>query len=169
MSGFTHRYAVTEDPNDRYRLLREEMARLRDGAEFPDDVFDPEAVQATLRENAGRVDGDLVILVANDFGQPMAFRPGDLDREDVDRIRTAILENKYDASHEDLAEVRRDLLEAHPRIHKTIVAELADDEVRHHLPEGTSEETNFLTVREMVGLVDYTTNSAQAEGLSVTY
>ena len=49
-----------------------------------------------------------------------------------------------------------------------LVAEL-DDGVRYHLPEGTSEATNFLTVRETVGLVDYTTNGAQADGLSVTY
>jgi hypothetical protein len=41
--------------------------------------------------------------------------------------------------------------------------------VRDHLPEGSNETTDFVTVREMASLVDYTTNSFQSDGLSVTY
>lgn len=41
--------------------------------------------------------------------------------------------------------------------------------VRYHLPEGSNDTTNFITVRETVGLIDYTTNSFQSDGLSVTY
>jgi len=55
-----------------------------------------------------------------------------------------------------------------PAVHKVIVADYGE-EIRYHLPEGSNGATNFLTVWEMVGLVDYTTNSAQRDGLSQTY
>ena len=119
------------------------------------------------------------MLVANDFGQPMSFRPEGVDRDWVDELRRGILAGKYDGDRGDLAAIREELLDAHPRIHEAIVAELPGADrteagenaggVRYHLPEGTSEATNVLTVREMVGPVDYTTNSAQADGPSVTY
>jgi hypothetical protein len=85
-----------------------------------------------------------------------------------DAVRRAVLENKYDAP-EDLGEVRRELLEAHPKIHKTIIAECRDGSIRYYLPEGSNTSTNFITVREMVGLIDYTTNSFQTDDLSMTY
>jgi hypothetical protein len=174
-------YEATDDRNEQYGLLRAEMTRLRndlvssnmvDGEFDPSGVeeyFDPEAVAETIREASRDVEGDLLAFVANDFGFPAAFRPEGTDRSIQDDVRQGILQDKYDDEATDLQAIRDDLLDAHPGIHKAIVAEQAGDDVRYFLPAGQNETTNFLTVREMVGLVDYTTNSAQADDLSRTY
>jgi hypothetical protein len=86
-----------------------------------------------------------------------------------DVVRQSILERKYDDSQPQLDKLRQAVLERHAGMHKLIVAELNGSSVRYHLPEGSNESTNLVTVREMVGLVDYTTNSDQREGLSGTY
>lgn len=168
MTDWLDAYADTDDPNDRYRLLRRELTRLRDEGQDEEELFDRDAVADTVRRLNGEVAGDLVVFVANDFGLPMAYRPEDAGVELQDAVRRAILEHKYD-SQADLAGLREALLEAHPRVHKAIVAVLEGSSLRYHLPEGSSQSTNFVTVREMVGLIDYTTNSAQREGLSRTY
>lgn len=165
MSDWMEEYAVVDDHDEKYKLLREEMTRLRGEG----SVFDREAVAETVRGLGETVEGVLVVFAANDFGLPMAYRPEGTGVEIQDAVRRAILENKYDDSNEDLDELRRELLDAHPAIHKAIIAEIDGGRVRYHLPEGSSSSTNFLTVREMVGLVDYTTNSAQNDGLSMTY
>ena len=168
MSDWMASYAETDDLNRKYQLLRAEATRLR-GRREEVEFFDDEAVNADVRRLNETVDGDLVVFVANDFGLPRAYRPTGTPIGVQDEIRQAILRGKYDDTNDDLDDVRRELLDAHPGVHKAIVATYADDEIRYHLPEGASETTNFLTVREMVGLVDYTTNSAQSAGLSGTY
>lgn len=168
MTDWIEEYADADDPNRKYRLLRSEMTRLRgrrDDAEF----FDPDAVRRDVRRLNGTVDGELLVFAANDFGLPRAFRPAGVPKGAQDEIRQAVLRNKYDDANEDLDEIRRELLEEHPGVHKLVVAAYSDGTVRYHLPEGSNDATNFLTVREMVGLVDYTTNSSQSDGLSVTY
>lgn len=167
MREWLDQYASTDDLNEKYRLLRREMTRLR-AAAGGDDRFNPEAVEATVRALSEKVEGHLVVFVANDFGLPIAFRPSALDRAIQNQIRQAVLDEKYD-EHEDLDRLRAQLLERYPAVHKAIVAEYHDGEVRYHLPEGSSERTNFLTVREMVGLVDYTTNSSQGDHQSRGY
>lgn len=174
-------YEQTDGRNERYGLLRAEMTRLRndlvaryteDGEFDPTAVgeyFDPDAVAADVRETNQGIDGDLVVFMANDFGFPLALRPASTERSLQDEVRRGILENKYDDEADDLRSIKDDLLESHPGIHKAIVAEHAGDTVRYFLPAGQNETTNFLTVREMDGLVDYTTNSAQADDLSKTY
>jgi hypothetical protein len=174
-------YERTDDLNEQYELLRSEMTRLRndlvsrhteDGEFDPSTVeeyYDSEAVAATIREANQALAGDLIVFVANDFGFPTAFRPEGAERSLQEDVRRGILENKYDDEADDLQSIRDDLLEGHPGIHKAIVAEQTGESVRYFLPEGSNETTAFLTVREMVGLVDYTTNSAQAEELSNTY
>lgn len=168
MSDWMERYAETDDIDRKYRLLRAEMARLR-GRRDEIEFFDVDAVGADVRRLNETVDGDLVVFVANDFGLPRAYRPTGTPVGGQDEIRQAILRDKYDDTNEDLDEIRRELLDAHPRVHKAIVATSTEDEIKYHLPEGSNDTTNFLTVREMVGLVDYTTNSSQADGLSTTY
>jgi len=120
------------------------------------------------RLNEG-IEGELIAFVANDFGLPVAYRPDSGGIEAQDAVRRAILEGKYDDSTPDLADVREGLPDGHPGIHKAIVAVFEGCAVRYHLPEGSNRTTNFLTVREMVGLIDYTTNGFQNEGLSRTY
>jgi len=168
MADWLAAYAETEDLNEKYSHLRAEMARLR-GRRDDIEFFDDEAVRSDVRDLSARVDGDLLVFLANDFGRPRAYRPSGTARDVQDEIRRAVLQRKYDDTNEDLDDIRRELLDAHPGIHKAIVAVCDDGAVRYHLPEGSNETTNFLTVREMVGLVDYTTNSFQADGLSQTY
>lgn len=161
-------YADTDDLNEKYGILRTEMAKLRrqrDDIEF----FDSDTVRTHLQDLNETVEGDLIVFVANDFGRPRAYRPADVPLDAQDEIRRAILQNKYDDSNDDLNAIRQELLADHPAIHKAIVTEYSDEDIRYHLPEGSNETTNFITVREMVGLIDYTTSSFQSDGLSETY
>lgn len=168
MTTWTEEYTETDDPNQKYKLLRAEITRLR-GRRDSIEFFDEEAVGRDVREWNGTVNGELIVFVANDFGLPKAYRPRGVEKDVQDDVRRAILRDKYDETNEDLNEIRRALLDAHPGIHNVIVAEYSDEEIRYHLPEGSNRTTNFVTVREMVGLVDYTTNSFQSDGLSDTY
>lgn len=165
--SWTENYRNAEDLNEKYSLLRDEMAMLRNEAGSR-DRFDRKEVAQTIRELDDQITGNLVVFTANDFGLPVAFRPKNLDRAVQNKIRQSLLEKKY-SQHEDLNEIRQKLLAEHPSIHKAIVAESSGDRVRYHLPEGSKTNTNFLTVREMVGLVDWTTNSCQKEGLTETF
>lgn len=168
MTNWMQEYADADDPNRKYGLLRAEITRLR-GRRDDVEFFDPDAVGRTVRRLNDRVEGELLVFVANDFGVPRAYRPDGLERDVQDEVRRAVLQHKYDETNEDLDEIRREVLDEHPGVHKVIVAEYSEDHVRYHLPEGSNETTNFVTVREMVGLIDYTTNSFQRDGLSVTY
>ncbi len=168
ISDFGDEYDALTDRNEKYRALRAEITRLRRDA-HRDERFDPDEVTETVRRLSDSLDGYLIVFAANDFALPVSFRPGKIERQLLNEIRTAILANKYDASNPDLDDIRCELLDVHPRIHKAIVAEYRDGDVRYYLPEGSNESTNFITVREMVGLVDYTMNSFQRDGLSKTY
>ncbi len=168
MTDWLQEYAETDDLNEKYRLLRRELTRLR-GQRDEIEFFDTDAVGRDVRRLSETVDGQLLVFVANDFGRPRAYRPDGVDASVQNAVRQAILQNKYEDTNQDLNDIRQELLERHPAIHKVLVAERTDERVRYHLPEGSNESTNFLTVREMVGLVDYTTNSFQSEGLSYTY
>lgn len=161
-------YRDSDDVNERYRLLRRELSRLRGEADTETDLFDADEVGALLRRLDEKLDGNLLAFVANDFGLPVAFRPDGTGMEAQRDVRRAILTGKYD-QHDDLNEIRQSILDAHPCVHKVVVAEHGPKRVRYHLPEGSTESTAFLTVREMVGLVDYTSNSVQREDLSATY
>lgn len=168
MTDWITAYRETDDLNEKYSLLRREITRLRgrrDDAKF----FDPDAVGSDVRRLNETVDGDLIVFVANDFGVPRAYRPRSVALDVQDEIRRAVLRDKYDDTNEELDGIRREVLDEHPGVHKAIVAEHSDETVKYHLPEGSNEETNFVTVREMVGLIDYTTNSFQSDGLSRTY
>lgn len=161
-------YAETDDLNRKYRLLRAEITDLR-GRRDDVEFFDEDAVGTDVRRLNESVRGELIVFAANDFGLPMAYRPSGVEKDAQDEIRRAVLQNKYDDTSEDLNEIRRELLDAHPGVHKVLAAAYSDGAVRYHLPEGSNEATNFVTVREVVGLIDYTTNSFQSEGLSRTY
>ncbi|WP_158058127.1 hypothetical protein [Halorussus halophilus] len=168
MTDWAEEYAETDDLNEKYGLLRAEITRLR-GRRDDVEFFDTDAVRSDVRRLSDAVAGDLIVFVANDFGLPVAYRPRDVSKDAQNEIRQAILQDKYDETNEDLNKIRRELLDEHLGIHKAIVAESTEETVRYHLPEGSNETTNFITVREMVGLIDYTTNSFQSDGLTETY
>lgn len=160
-------YRKTEDVNRKYRLLREEVTRLRQEAE--DKRFtDNDAVLELLQEQNEKFAGELLVFAANDFGYPVALRPTGTDIELQEAVREEILQEKYKDSPE-LDTVRQQLLDADERIHKALVVHHDGGSIDYHLPGGRNENTNFLTVREAVGLVDYVTNSAQRDGLSKRY
>ena len=168
MANWMEEYAKTDDSNRKYDLLRAEVTRLR-GQRDSIEFFDEDAVRSDVSRSNETVDGELIVFVANDFGRPRAYRPSGVAKDVQDEIRQAVLQNKYDDTNEDLNEIRRELLDGHPGVHKVVVAEYSEENIRYHLPEGSNQTTNFVTVREMVGLIDYTTNSFQSNGLSTTY
>jgi hypothetical protein len=168
MTTWLEEYAETEDLNRKYGLLRAEIARLR-GRRDDIEFFDVDAVSSTVRRLNDTVSGELIVFVANDFGLPIAYRPEGVQVEVQNKIRQAVLQAKYDGANEDLNDIRQELLREHPGVHKVVVAEYSDEDVRYHLPEGSSQTTNFITVREVVGLMDYTTNSSQSDDQSLTY
>lgn len=157
-------YLAADDANQKYKVLRQEITRLRREGSY----FDRGAVAETIRSLADSVEAYLIVFPANDFGLPLAFRPAGVDQEVQDDIRREILDKKYQ-SDQALDEIREEVLRRHPAVHKVLVCEYSEMGISYHLPGGRNENTNFLTVREAVGLVDYTTNSAQSGGLSRTY
>lgn len=168
MTDWIDAYTDTDDLNEKYGHLRTQIATLRarrDDIEY----FDEDAVLDDVRELDDTIDGHLIVFLANDFGRPRAYRPSNVDRDAQNDIREALLQHKYDDTNDHLNQIRNQLLHDHPGIHKIIAAEYSTDEITYHLPEGTNHTTNFITVREMVGLIDYTTNSFQNDGLSKTY
>lgn len=168
MTKWIEEYTETDDLNQKYKLLCAEITRLR-GQRDDIEFFDPDAVSSDIHRLSDTVTGELIVFVANDFGLPKAYRPSSVEKDVQDEIRQAVLRNKYDDTNEDLNEIRHELLNKHLGVHKVVVAEYSDENIRYHLPEGSNETTNFITVREMVGLIDYTTNSFQSDGLSHTY
>ena len=168
MTDWTDEYAATDDLNKKYSLLRAEISRLR-GRRDDIEFFNSDAIRCDLRRLNETVEGDLIVFVANDFGRPRAYRPQGVDKRVQNDVREALLQDKYDDTNAELNALRRELLAAHPTMHKAIVSEHTGETLRYHLPEGSNESTNFVTVREMVGLIDYTTNSFQSDGLCETY
>jgi len=118
MTDWLTEYTETDDLNEKYGLLREEMTRLR-GQRDDIEFFDEDAVGSDVRRLNETVDGDLVVFLANDFGRPRAYRPSGVEREAQDEIRRALLANKYDDTNEDLNEIRRELLTHTPQSTKS--------------------------------------------------
>lgn len=159
-------YAAADDVNAKYRLLRLEAKRLRQRAQRPEDVTftDDPAFLELVRECNEQVDGTLLVFAANDFGWPVALRPTGTSKQLQADVRAELLVEKYKSSPE-LDEIRGTLLEADGRVHQALVARHDGDEIDYHLPGGWKEDTNFLTVREALGLIDYITHGHQREAI----
>lgn len=164
--------------NEAYQEHRRALQRLR--SRVHDTAFDRVArfplgkIARMLRTYNERVDGDLVVFVANDFGMPVAYRPTGVPKQRQNEIRTELLAEKY-KSDDRLDEIRKQLT-TETKVHKALVGAIGDEEIRYHLPgvgsvgnevvdrddpEAATSATNFLTVREGVGLVDFCTNADQ--------
>lgn len=170
MPGFVEMYGQEDDPNERYHLLREEVKVLRREAGNADFRGNDEIYHA-LREWNQMLDGTLLAFLANDFGFPVAFRPEGTDAEIQDQVRQAILEGKYQPGpgHDELEVIQEELLGLDRRIHKCLVALVDEHAVDYFLPEGKNPSSTFLTVREPLGLIDWTTNAASAPAFQRTY
>lgn len=160
-------YKATSDPNERYQLLRQEAKRLRGAG--ADTRFDRnEELLEILRRQNTELDGTLLAFLANDFGIPPAYLPDGHDREALNDVRVTILEDKYNSNRSDLNPIREELHEVDNRIHQVLVVEWWPDRVGYFLPEGKSGKPDFLTVREPLGLVDWTANRPE-QGWRVRY
>ncbi|MCU4743288.1 hypothetical protein [Natronoglomus mannanivorans] len=159
-------YTTEEDVNAKYHLLRREAKRLRQHAERPADMkfTDDPAFLDLVRACNERVDGTLLVFAANDFGWPVALRPTGTSKQLQADVRTELLAEKYKSSPE-LDEIRRTLLDADVRVHQALVVRHSGDEIDYHLPGGWKVDTNFLTVREALGLIDYITHGHQREAI----
>lgn len=149
--------------NEQYRECRQELRRLRRrvGEQAFDEVarFDETAVRDSVATHDEEIDGRLVVFVANDFGMPVAYRPSSLPIEAQNVVRERILDVKYDRD-DGLNAIRKDLTDR-TRIHKALVCSIGEESIDYHLPGAATGKTNFLTVREAVGLVDFCTNGSQ--------
>lgn len=167
--------------NDRYRETLGEQADLRRrGYELleAEDAFPPldtDALSAVCRNHAARFDGRLLLFGASDFGHPAAFVP-DRGAETIEGAdRAAVLDGlheeagKWQGSHDGLRELREAAFAADPNLHKGFAAHVTDDGVEYDLEGGVDEAYNFVTIRQVVGLVDWLTNSFQADALTVRY
>lgn len=165
-SEFLSGYAETDDVNAKYRMLRQEATRLRQRAVRPDDVkfTDDSAVMDVIRTCNDRIEGTLLVFAANDFGWPVAFRPEGTHERLQEDVRRELLREKYKSDSE-LDRIRKSVLDADPRIHQALVARHDGDRVDYHLPGGWRTNTEFLTVREALGLIDYITNGHQREAI----
>lgn len=165
-TDFPTAYAEADDVNAKYRILRREATRLRRRAVRPDDVkfTDDPAVVDVIRACNDRIDGALLVFAANDFGWPVAFRPEGTPERLQEDVRRELLREKYESDPE-LDRIRKDVLEVDPRVHQVLVARHDGDRIDYHLPGGWRTNTEFLTVREALGLVDYITNGHQREAM----
>lgn len=165
-TDFATAYAAADDLNAKYRLLRREATRLRQRAERPDDVkfTDNADVLDAIRACNDRLEGTLIVFAANDFGWPVALRPEGTPERLQEDVRRELLREKY-KSNSELDRIRETVLEADLRVHKALVACHDGDRVDYHLPGGWKPNTEFLTVREALGLIDYITNGHQREAI----
>lgn len=147
------------DPNERYRELLGEQIELR--SQHSPDV-DIEGVKAVLRERQDEFDGYLVVLVANDFGKPVAFLPeaaGDYSTV-LNAVLDEIHEEKWSAEHDGLRAVRNQLFEAVDSLHKVLPALYFEDgSAEYDIAPGRDQAYNFVTIRQVVGLVDWIANA----------
>lgn len=151
-------------------LRRRGYETLEENGEFP--PLDVDAIAGVCRERADGFDGRLLFFGASDFGHPAVFVPRGTDAR-ADKV--AVLDElhaesgKWQGTHEALRTVRTAVLEADPHLHKGFAALVSDGDVAYDLDAGTSDEYNFVTIRQVVGLVDWLTNSFQADALTTAY
>lgn len=169
---FLSEYEAADSIHEQYILLLREQKRLRrqfhkqHGSEDKDNKthqsnasydYNTPSFRALISDLNETLDGHLVVFTANDFGAPIAFYPDTLDDSRLQDIREYILGAKYNHAP-DLNEIRQQVRETDERIHRALIAEVTDEGVRLHNPEGRDPDTNFLTIRDYLGLVDWTIN-----------
>lgn len=150
------------DINDEYRELlqratdlrrRAQEQGLRDVAMFAKGSF----VRDLCRYDDD-FDDHLVVFAANDFGIPVALRPSAVSIDAQNEVRERIHDQKYRRNAE-LNRIREALLDEYPRVHKVLPVTYGSS-IDYHLPEATSPHTNFTSIRDALGLVDWTTNGS---------
>lgn len=147
------------NPNERYRELIQEQITLRRENRATIDV---DEVKRILRDRQTEFDGHLVVLVANDFGKPIAFLPeeaGDYSTV-LNSILDEIHDQKWDAENFDLRDVRNQLMEEVAGLHKVLPAlYFGEEAAEYDITAGKDLSYNFVTIRQVAGLVDWLANA----------
>lgn len=169
--GMSGQATANHDANEAYLESIDRQLDLRD---TNDPEMDEEAIRSVLREDRSRFDGDLVAFAANDFGQPRVFLPESLSDQDaaLQAVLDAIHEEKWRARNSALRDVRNRMFDQASGIHKGLCAAYRDDGSADYDIDFPSNATyNFLTIRQVVGLVDWMANAEEPwlEGRRLTY
>lgn len=163
--------AAPDDATEEYLELIDQQRDLRDDND-PD--MDEEAIRSVLDENQSRFDGDLLFFAANDFGQPRVFLPDSLSEQDaaLQAVLDGIHEEKWRARNSALRDVRNRMFDEVGGIHQGLGAVYRDDGSGDYDIDFPSNATyNFVTIRQVVGLVDWLANAGDRwnDGLRLTY
>ncbi|MDL5362304.1 hypothetical protein [Halalkalicoccus sp. NIPERK01] len=159
------------DPDELYvhLLARQRELRASNGANLDED-----GVRTVLEERAADFEGRLLFFAASDFGQPRVFLPADLS--DPDAVLQSVLDRihaeKWSPEHDGLRDVRRQVFEEVAGIHQGLPALYhGSGEAEYDLAGPWDGVYNFVTIRQVVGLVDWVTNADEewVEGRRLTY
>lgn len=155
----------------RYLELVAEQIGLRDNNT---STMDTAAIRAALRERNGEFDGHLVFFAASDFGRPVVFLPEGLSDPDgmLNAVLDRIHERKWRAENERLRSVRHEIFDRVRGIHKGLPALCYDDGTADYdIVYGWQGVYNFLTIRQVAGLVDWMANAGDRwdDGLRIEY
>ena len=156
------------DSHEAYRETLREQIKLRDDNS---PAIDKDAIKEILQSKQDTVNGELLFLAASDFGQPYAFVP---ERIDDGRVALNVLldqvhrdrryDGKWGAENTNLRSIKEKIVSSTEGIHKALPAILYENgDVEYDITEGDEEEYNFVTIRQVAGLVDWCANSYQAD------
>lgn len=187
---------VHEDPNAAFHTLVGQQRDLRRavGQRGPGGLQqylpDEASIAAACQSVNEGIGGAFIFAYANEFGRPAVFLPsGREPKVALTAVLDAIYEQKWDATDLDLRRARRDILDiGGSGIHKALPAVVSarhdrqDDEAEEVVsvdggmaarydisPPAQSNEYNWLTIREPVGLLAYIANGDQTDDLTVGY
>lgn len=147
------------EPDARYRELLAEQVGMREANE---PTIDGAAVEAILQRRRAEFDGHLLLLAANDFGRPLAFFPdGSADRATVfNAVLDDLHRRKWTAENLDLRAVRDEVVADAAGVHKALAALYFDDGTADYdVATGSDPAYNFVTIRQVAGLVDWMANA----------
>ena len=148
-----------EEPDARYRALLAEQIRLRDEN---DPAIDRSEVRTVLRSHNESIYGNLVFFAASDFGRPLVFFPRSMNDPEsaCQSVLDRIHEEKWLPTNRSLRAVREDVVEGGLGVHQGLAAICYDDRTAEYdIVSGSNGVYNFVTIRQVVGLVDWVTNA----------
>ena len=159
------------DANEEYLQSIEHQFDLRDNNE---PNMDEDGIREVLADEESGFDGDLLFFGANDFGQPRVFLPEHISDQDaaLQAVVDAVHEEKWRARNSALRDVRDRMFDDVTGIHQGLGAVLRDDGTADYDIEFPwNRAYNFLTIRQVIGLVDWMANAGDRwdDGLRLTY
>ncbi|KYH27268.1 hypothetical protein HAPAU_07210 [Halalkalicoccus paucihalophilus] len=159
------------DPDELYLGLLAKQLELR-ATTGPN--LDEEGIRTVLEEYEPDFEGHLIFFAASDFGKPRVFLPDGLpDRQlALETILDRVHQGKWNPDHAGLREVRNRVFEEVRGIHQGLPAVYHDEgEATYDLTGPWDGVYNFVTIRQVVGLVDWVTNADEewTDGRRLTY